>query len=272
MWTQSKRFIRVAVVKAYGKPGLVTDIVLQDQEMASPEAQHGHNTFPSGSLSRATPESTSALAARAAIGHLGRLSTEKQQQNLPSSLLAGARLDSADRPGAQIKPTSKAEAGKRGQSQYAQFLRRSSIEVPLTQDADDQPLLRRSSSWGAASNRDPAEFESGARAQNLERQSSRVHFVLAHQSADGDCDSADHVQEAASHREQVSGAAEGECQPQARPQLQRKSLDRQLTFQEMLQQQIQVTLSYLAEHQHFVFGDDVIHHCWPCFPCIHSCS
>ena len=220
--------------------GLVTGLVLQDDDMAAPEAQQGHNTFPSGSVSRAS-ESTSASAASAASGHLGKLNTEKQRQNLPSSLLPGVRLNSADRPGAQIKPTSKAEAGKRGQSQYAQFLRRSSIEVPLTQEEVDQPPMRRSSSWGAASNKEPAESDSGARAQNLERQPSRVYFVPAHQSADGDCDSADHVQEAASHREQMAGAAEGGCQPQARPQLQRKSLDRQLTFQEMLRQQIQVS-------------------------------
>ena len=209
--------------------------------MASPEAQQGHNTLPSGSLSPPTSGSTSASAARAASGNLGKLNTEKQRQNLPSSLLPGVRLDSADRPGAQIKPTSKAETGKRGQSQYAQFLRRSSIEVPLTQEEDDQPLLRRSSSWGAASNREPAEYDSGARAQNLERQPSRVYFVPAHQSADGDCDSADHVQEAASHREQMAGAAEEGCQ--AQPQLQRKSLDRQMTFQEMLRQQIQASFS-----------------------------
>ena len=225
------------------KPGLVTVLVLQDEETASPEPQHGPNTFPAGSVFQATVYSPFAYTPSAASGPLGKLSTEKQRQNLPSSLLPGVRLNSADRPGPQIKPTSKAEAGKRGQSQYAQFLHRSSIEVPLTQEGDHQPLLRRSSSLGATGNREPAESDSGGRAQNLERQPSRVHFVPAHQSADGDCDSADHVQEAASHREQMSGAAEGECPPQARPQLQRKSLDRQLTFQEMLRQQIQVSFS-----------------------------
>ena len=208
--------------------------------MASPEPQQSHRSLPLGSASQATSASASTSAASAASGHAG---TEKQKQSFPSSLPPSVRLDSADKSGAQIKPTSKAEAGKRGQSQYAQFLRRSSIEMPSTHEGDDQPLLRRSSSLGAASRREPVGPASEARSQNLERQPSRVHSIPAHQSADGDSDSVDHVQEAASHREQMSGVAGSESQPQARPQLQRKSLDRQLTFQEMLRQQIQVSLS-----------------------------
>ena len=203
--------------------------------MESPEPQQRHNTSPLGSASQAT----SASAASAASEHLGKLCTEKQQ-NFPSSLSAGVKLDSTERPGPQLKPTSKAEAGKRGQSQYAQFLRRSSIEMPSTHEGKDPSLLRRSSSWGAASNREPADPASEARAQSLERQPSRVHFVPAHQSADGDSDSVEQVQEAASHREQMSRAPGGWSQPQPR---QRKSLDRQLTFQEMLRQQIQVISS-----------------------------
>ena len=215
---------------------LVTCLALQDEEMTSPEPQQSHRTLPSGSASQATFTS----AASAASGHAG---TDKQQQSFPSSLPPGVRLDSTDISGAQIKPTSKAEAGKRGQSQYAQFLRRSSIEMPSTHEGDDQPLLRRSSSLGAASRREPVGPASESRSQNLERQPSRVHSIPAHQSADGDSDSVDHVQEAASHREQMSGVAGGESQPQARPQLQRKSFDRQLSFQEMLRQQIHVSLS-----------------------------
>lgn len=198
--------------------------------MAPPEAQQGHSTFQSGSASQAVADSASGSASNAVSEPLGRLSTEKTRQDLLNILPADAGPAFADGSRGQVKPSSNAEAGKRGQSQYAQFLRRSSVEAPIAQEGDGQPLRRRSSSLGADQRLE-------ARALHLERQPSKVHFVPAHQSADGDSDSADHVQEAASHREQMSGVA---ADSQAPPQLQRKSLDRQLTFQEMLRQQIQV--------------------------------
>lgn len=207
----------------------VIGFVLQDEEMASSEAPQGCSTSQSGSASQAASDSASGSASNAVSEPLGRLSTEKTRQDLLNILPPDAGPDSTDGSRGRVKPSSNAEAGKRGQSQYAQFLRRSSVEAPIAQEGDGQPLRRRSSSLGADQ----------SLALNLERQPSKVHFVPAHQSADGDSDSADHVQEAASHREQMSGVA-GDSQ--APPQLQRKSLDRQLTFQEMLRQQIQVNL------------------------------
>lgn len=208
----------------------VKGFVSQDQEMASPEAQQGLSTFRSGSASQTVPDSSSGSASNAVSEPLGRLSTERTRQALPNILPSAAGPDSTDASRDPVKPSTNAEAGQRGQSQYAQFLRRSSVEAPIAQGEDGQPLRRRSSSLGA-------DHSSAGRALNLERQPSKVHSVPAHQSGDGDSNFADHVQEAASHREQMSGVA-GDSQ--APPQLQQKSLDRQLTFQEMLRQQIQV--------------------------------
>lgn len=237
--------------------------------MAYPTAQPGLGTSDSDSASEA--------ASRADSGHL--VSVRKQWQNLRNRLSTESKHESTEKARGQVKPPSNAEAGKRGQSQYAQFLHRSSVGPPADQ-VDSQPLLRRSSSLGAPGNRDdgPADAppssaaggdsrrlrnpapawepaaaatDAGLNAPKMERQHSRVYSVAAHQSADGDCDSADHVQEVASHREQMTGVARSQAegaagdasQPQARPQLERKSFERQLTFQEMLRQQIQVRFS-----------------------------
>lgn len=232
--------------KSYTLPCIHTDsllaCVLQDEDMASPIAHQGYDT--SGLASGSGVASSSAF--KPASENQGMLSKGMQQQNFQNCMpLDGKPCPSGTSEG-QIKASSKPEAGKRGQSQYAQFLHRSSIETPKDEEGDAQPLLRRSSSLGAASNREPA--DPSWKAQKLERQPSRVHFVAAHQSADGDSDSADHVQEAASHREQMSGsirgqAGDGGCQTH---QPQPKFFDRQLTFQEMLHQQIQVSLPTLA--------------------------
>ncbi|KAL3134982.1 hypothetical protein ABBQ32_007937 [Trebouxia sp. C0010 RCD-2024] len=255
----------------------------KDEEMPSPFAQQGRNMFDSGSASGAASNSAFEAASRGGSGHL-RIPSVGGRQTFQTRLSLDAKPDSTatDKARRQVKPPSNAEAGKRGQSQYAQFLHRSSVGPPINQDTDSQPLLRRSSSLGAASNRNanpsdaqpsspfgtavasilPGSFRSptpasgpveaavdaaGLNVPRMERQPSRVYAVAAHQSDDGDCDSADHVQEAASHREQMSGVAEGQAggaagvphQPQARPLVKRKPPERQLTFQEMLRQQIE---------------------------------
>ena len=255
--------------------------------MPSPTAQQGRDMFNSDSASRAASDSTSEAASRGDSGHL-RIPSMGKQQSFQKRRSPASKPDctATDKARDQVKPPSNAEAGQRGQSQYAQFLHRSSVGPPTNQDIDSQPLLRRSSSLGAASRRDAkpsdaqpsslfskavasilpgkrrsltpaseqvtaaAEADDDINAQKLERQpSSRVHAVAAHQSSDGDCDSADHVQEAASHREQMAGVVGGQTggaagaasQPQACPQPKRKPPERQLTFQEMLRQQIEVS-------------------------------
>ena len=249
----------------------------QDEHVAMPSAQQEHDQSKSASADKAPATSPGQFG----VQQQAAMQQQAQQpapsfQNGPSS---GDQVDVggkvADRPEPAVQP----EAGKRGQSQYAQFLRRSSVEMPQGAQTDSAPLCRRSSSMEPASavgvspqgdpphspfataagvNSEAKEFattvaagntaavaRSGAQGQKLHRKPSRVHFVAAQQSADGDSDSADHVQEAVSHREQVSGAAEAQ---EDRPQLQQRSLDRRLTFQEMLRQQIQVcyTVCYLC--------------------------
>ena len=233
--------------------------LLQNEEMALPSTKQGDDT------------SKTTLAPRSTSISLGRLSIEKQSALFQKHLPSAAKPEMGDNAVSLLKPPAKPEAGKRGQSQYAQFLRRSSIDIPEDCPSNAQLLDRRSASMDAPESRDMQLYEaqlsspfaaaaakrrpddvaaataaadsdaavgSGrAPSQKLERRPSRVHFVAAQQSADGDCESADHVQEAASHREQMADAAN---EQEERPQRQRKSLDRQLTFQEMLRQQIQV--------------------------------
>ena len=268
------------------KPDPLESWIMQDEEMPSPTAQQGRDMFSSDSASRAASDSASEAASRGDFGQL-RIPSMGKQQNFQKRRSPEAKpaCTATDKARDQVKPPSNAEAGQRGQSQYAQFLHRSSVGLPTNQNTDSQPLLRRSSSLGAASKRDAkpsdaqpsslfskavasilpgkhrsftpaakqvttaAQADDDMNAQKLERQpSSRVHAVAAHQSSDGDCNSADLAQEAASHREQMSGVVGGQAggaagaasQPQACPQPKRKPPERQLTFQEMLRQQIEV--------------------------------
>ncbi|KAL3146741.1 hypothetical protein ABBQ38_014726 [Trebouxia sp. C0009 RCD-2024] len=262
----------------------------KDEEMPSPRAQQG--------LHRSNSDSAAGAASNSPFGAASRgdsrppsVGGRQSFQNCPAPE-GKAESTATDKATRQVKPPSNAEAGMRGQSQYAQFLHRSSVGPPANQDTDSQPLLRRSSSLGAANKRNakpsdaqpsspfaqalatilPGSLRSptpasgpveaavdaaGLDAQKMERQPSRVYAVAAHQSADGDCDSADHVQEAASHREQMLGIGGGQpggaagvaYQPQAHPQVERKPPERQLTFQEMLRQQIEA-------HSHHVSPEE----------------
>lgn len=283
---------------------------VQDEEMPSPRAQQG--------LHRSNSDSAAGAASNSPFGAASRgdsrppsVGGRQSFQNCPAPE-GKAESTATDKATRQVKPPSNAEAGMRGQSQYAQFLHRSSVGPPANQDTDSQPLLRRSSSLGAANKRNakpsdaqpsspfaqalatilPGSLRSptpasgpveaavdaaGLDAQKMERQPSRVYAVAAHQSADGDCDSADHVQEAASHREQMLGIGGGQpggaagvaYQPQAHPQVERKPPERQLTFQEMLRQQIEVRFSLRSPFRCICYKwllPDSLQHC--CNTCL----
>ncbi len=146
------------------------------------------------------------------------------------------------------------EAGKRGQSQYAQFLRRSSADlgqahsdlqqtdVATPQHSSDQQradtevasgqYATATSAAALAGSKLPtaspsaqqagitAVVKSGPEEQRLERRTSRVHFVPSHAVQQAAVSAADSVQEAASHGKQMPGLQQASMQAQEQEQAQ----------------------------------------------------
>jgi len=216
----------------------------------------------------------------------GKLTVEHQQDLFQQNLPADAKSDLAHQSSEQPQPSDKAptggpmEAGKRGQSQYAQFLRRSSTDLSHDRDtgndsneaqangrpptaAPTSPSAQQASPTAGASAA-AAAAKGGAQTQKLERKNSRVHFVPSHAAEHGEASASECVQEAASHREQMMEQASQQqaqqpeaqqtqhawqpqhaqqAQQRAQPE-QKQSQGRQLhskpSFQEILRQQIEV--------------------------------
>jgi len=191
-------------------------------------------------------------------------------------------------------PGGTTEAGKRGQSQYAQFLRRSSADMGQAKPDLQQfgmELPRRSiDSWqpdrilasGQSATTTPAAAlaggklptaspsaqqasttaaaKSGPEEQRLERRPSRVHFVPSHSVQQTALSATVAVQEAASHGEQMMGLQQASLQaqepqkaqyaqheahhaqqgPQQPTQPEQRQTNAKRTFQEILQEQLQV--------------------------------
>ena len=158
------------------------------------------------------------------------------------------------------------EAGKRGQSQYAQFLRRSSIDMghanpdvqqsgmePRRQSSDQQradtevasgQFTTATSAAALAGSKLPTSSPSaqqasttgavktGPESQRLERRPSRVHFVPSHAVQQTAASAADSVQEAASHGEQMLGPQQASLQAQQPQQAQHAQQEAQHAQQE----------------------------------------
>ena len=163
------------------------------------------------------------------------------------------------------------EAGKRGQSQYARFLQRSSIDMgqanldlqqsgmePRRQSSSQQqadtevasglPATAASAAALAGSQlptaSPPAQQasttgadKSGPEAQRLERRPSRVHFVPSHAVQQTAAPATDSVQEAASHGEQMPGLQQASLQAQELQQAQHAQQEAQHAQQEAQQEQ-----------------------------------
>ena len=157
------------------------------------------------------------------------------------------------------------EAGKRGQSQYAQFLRRSSIDMgqadpdvqqsgmELRRQSSDQQRADTRVASGQSANTTSAAALAGSKVpisspsaqqvsttgavssvpeeQRLERRPSRVHFVPSHAVQQTAVSATDSVQEAASHGEQM-GPQHASLQAQEPQQAQHAQQEAQHAQQE----------------------------------------
>ncbi|KAL0045777.1 hypothetical protein WJX82_004129 [Trebouxia sp. C0006] len=192
----------------------------QDEEMASPNSQQQQQQQQHDAVfSHSAPERASSIT-------LGKLSVERQQDLFQQNLPAAGRSQMAAGLPDQAKSSSDApsggttEAGKRGQSQYARFLQRSSIDMGQAnldlQQSGMEP--RRQSS---------SQQQADTEAQELQQ--------------------AQHAQQEAQHAQQEAQQEQREPQQPAQPEQRQTNAKR--TFQEILREQLQA-------HSHQVTLED----------------
>ncbi|DBA73193.1 TPA: hypothetical protein ACH3X1_011269 [Trebouxia sp. C0004] len=225
----------------------------QDEEMASPNPQPQQQQQHNNVFRHSAPERASSI-------NLGKLSVERHQhlfqQNLPAAIRSqmAASIPDQAKSSSDARSGGTTEAGKRGQSQYSQFLRRSSADMgqanPDVQQSGMELPRRSNDQWQADTEMASAQsatataaaalvvsklptatpsaqqasttavVKSGPEEQKLEKRPSRVHFVPSHIVQQTALSAADSVQEAASHGEQMMGPQQASLQAQEPQQAQ----------------------------------------------------